>query len=163
MTPWWISCLISIGVAAGSVIVSMLVQSAVMAAKLAAQEQSYVTANLALEKLLSQRSDDIEKMCLRRFQTLEEDAGHGAQDLKDAAKELHQVVTELTALAREQAVVNTMMTKTLESLTSKIEAHDRLITEHGAAIQILHEKANSVLRQSYERAGDKQVRSGDKS
>ena len=161
MTPWWVSGLISLGFAVGAVIVSLMVQGAVTAAKIQSQENYYRQANEALEKILSQRSDDIEKMCLRRFQTLEEHAGHGAEDLKDAAKELHQVVTELTALAREQAVVNTMMTKTLESLTSKIEAHDRLITEHGAAIQSLHEKANSVLRQSYERAGDSRVRSGD--
>ena len=115
------------------------------------------TQIIGLKELIGQRIDDVEKMALRRFQNLEEDAGHGAEDLKDAAKELHQVVTELTALAREQAVVNTMMTKTLESLTSKIETHEKLITQHGAEIRELHRRANSIARQSYEQAGKREI------
>lgn len=147
MTPWWVSLLISLGMAVGGSVVALLVAEGIIRTKLEAQEREYTTANLALEKLLSQRANDIERMALRRFEVLENDTGRAAQDLRDAARELHEVATELTALAREQAVTNTMMAKTMES-------HESTLQKHSTEIEELRIRAHSIQRQAYEHAGE---------
>lgn len=61
------------------------------------------------------------------------------EDLKIAAKELRQVVTDIRVMSAEQAVVNKMSLATLESLVRKVEDHDRKLAEHSASISLIRE------------------------
>ena len=70
MTPWWVSLLISLGMAIGAAMLAMWRQAAVLDIRLQAQEDSYTAANLALEKLFAQR-----------FTAIEQSTAVGAADL----------------------------------------------------------------------------------
>lgn len=63
---------------------------------------------------------------------------HGV-DLRDACKELREVAANFRAMSAEQAVINTVSTKALEGIVTKLDAHHTAITQHSASLELIRE------------------------
>jgi hypothetical protein len=59
--------------------------------------------------------------------------------LSAASKELQAAVQAIAVMQREQSVINMMTAKTLESLTTKVEAVEKKVNEQGSVLLLLSE------------------------
>ena len=94
--------LVAIGIALASGIVNWIRQSS------SEESSRAVAAALIEEKVASLKTGDREL----------------AADLKDAARSLQNVATQIQVLNAEQAVINRLNTQTLQGLVAKVEIHD---------------------------------------
>lgn len=60
-------------------------------------------------------------------------------ELKDVTQELREVITDLKSMSREQGVINTVNTKTLEAVCNKLDAHAREITDLKTSTGLIRE------------------------
>jgi len=74
--------------------------------------------------------------------------GEIVNDLKEAVVSIRECVTEFRVMAREQNVVNTMVTKTLESVVSRQEANTMQLVNHESTIGVIRRDLDELRHQS---------------
>jgi len=74
-----------------------------------------------------------------RINALRESDKNIVDDFRAISKSLQDVTIAAAATTKEQAIINTMMTKALEGIVTKLDSHTEKLAEAGATVEILKE------------------------
>ena len=72
-----------------------------------------------------------------KLRALSESGQETVREQKETAHILRDTVVQLRSAMKEQGVINTVTTKALDSILTKLDNHAREIAEHGASIQFI--------------------------
>jgi hypothetical protein len=66
------------------------------------------------------------------------------REIKDAVSQIQKAVVDIQVMAHEQAVINQMATRTLQSLLDRTDAHTQAITMHAERLDQNREKITEI-------------------
>lgn len=74
-----------------------------------------------------------------KLRALSESGQETVREQKETADILRDTVIQLSSAMKEQGVINTVTTKALDSILTKLDNHAREIAEHGASMEIIRQ------------------------